>query len=134
MIEIVVAPAFTLNPTSLGTAFIPWPSPSTGFVVQQNTNSVSSVNWSNVTATIQNDGTTKALVVNPPTGNRFYRLVKQRTARTLAATECGGKADCPYSTTDCKSAAFPETKPADSRTKPRISVNRKISRESRCWV
>ena len=27
-----------------------------------------------VTATIQDDNTTKTLVVNPPTGNRFYRL------------------------------------------------------------
>jgi hypothetical protein len=40
------------------------------------TNSVSSVNWSNATATIQDDGTTKTLIVNPPTGNRFYRLHK----------------------------------------------------------
>jgi hypothetical protein len=50
------------------------PSPSTGCTRQQNTNSVSSVNWSNVTATIQDDGTTKTLIVNPPTGDRFYRL------------------------------------------------------------
>jgi len=34
------------------------------------------VNWSNVTATIQDNGTTKTLIVNPPTGNRFYRLQK----------------------------------------------------------
>jgi len=49
-------------------------SPSTGWNLQQNTYSVSSLNWSNVTGTIQDDGTTKTLVVNPPTGNRFYRL------------------------------------------------------------
>jgi hypothetical protein len=55
---------------------VTWPSPSTGWLLQQNTNSVSSVNWSNVTATIQDDGTTKVLIVNPPTGNRFYRLFK----------------------------------------------------------
>jgi hypothetical protein len=53
---------------------IAWPSPSTGWNLQQNTNSVSSLNWSNVTATIQDDGTTKMLIVNPTTGNRFYRL------------------------------------------------------------
>jgi hypothetical protein len=27
-----------------------------------------------VTTTIQDDGTTKTLIVNPPAGNRFYRL------------------------------------------------------------
>jgi hypothetical protein len=45
-------------------------------VLQQNTNSVSSVNWRNVTSGIQDDGTTKTLLVNPPAGNRFYRLFK----------------------------------------------------------
>ena len=55
---------------------ITWSSPATGWVLQQNTNNVHSVNWSNVTATIQDDGTTKTLVVSPPTGNRFYRLFK----------------------------------------------------------
>lgn len=37
---------------------------------------ISSVNWSNVTSGIQDDGTTKTLIVNPPAGNRFYRLHK----------------------------------------------------------
>jgi hypothetical protein len=67
--------AIALNP-QLSTINVSWPSPSTGWDLQQNTNSVSSVNWSNVTATIQDDGTTKTLIVNPPTGNRFYRLQK----------------------------------------------------------
>ena len=58
------------------TVNVSWASPSTGWTLQQNTNSVSSLNWSNVTATIQDDGTTKTLIVNPPTGNRFYRLKK----------------------------------------------------------
>jgi len=30
----------------------------------------------NITVNIQDDGTTKTLIVNPPTGNRFYRLHK----------------------------------------------------------
>jgi hypothetical protein len=65
----------TLN-SQLSTINVSWPSPSTGWTLQQNTNSISSLNWSNVTATIQDDGTTKTLLVNPPTGNRFYRLKK----------------------------------------------------------
>jgi hypothetical protein len=38
--------------------------------------SVDSVNWSNVSDTIQNDGTTKTLIANPPKGNRCYRSHK----------------------------------------------------------
>ena len=70
------APLLTIFHTTTNTVVVSWPSPSTDWTLQQNTNSVSSVNWSNVTATIQDDGTTKTLIVNPPTGNRFYRLNK----------------------------------------------------------
>lgn len=59
-----------------GQVQIAWPSPSTGYLLQVNTNNVSSVNWSNVTATISDDGTTKTFTVSPPAGNRFYRLFK----------------------------------------------------------
>jgi hypothetical protein len=41
-----------------------------------NTNGLNPADWSDVTDTIQDDGTTKTLTVNPPTGNRFYRLFK----------------------------------------------------------
>ena len=41
--------SITLNP-QLSTIDVSWPSPSTGWTLQQNTNSVSSVNWSNVTS------------------------------------------------------------------------------------
>jgi len=68
-----VAPYLTVT-RSNNTVAVSWPSPATGWNLQQNTNSVSSVNWSNVTTTIHDDGTTKTLIVNPPTGNRFYRL------------------------------------------------------------
>jgi len=68
------APLLSILRTTTNTVAVSWPSPSTGWTLQQNTNNVSSVNWSNVTATIQDDGTTKTLIVNPPTGNRFYRL------------------------------------------------------------
>jgi hypothetical protein len=67
--------SITLNP-QLSTINVSWPSPSAGWNLQQNTDSVSSVNWSNLTDMIQDDGTTKKLIVNPPTANRFYRLHK----------------------------------------------------------
>jgi hypothetical protein len=56
---------------------IAWPSPSTGFVLQQNTSGVSSANWSTILTTPNDDGTTKTLIINPPTGNQFYRLFHQ---------------------------------------------------------
>jgi len=70
------APLLTIFRTITNTVAVSWPSPSTGWDLQQNTNSVSSLNWSNVTAIIQDDNTTKTLIVNPPAGNRFYRLHK----------------------------------------------------------
>ena len=70
------APLLNITRTTTNSVAVSWPSPSTGFVLQQNTNGVSSVNWSNAPGTILDDGTTRTLIVNPPTGNRFYRLKK----------------------------------------------------------
>ena len=70
------APLLSILRTTTNTVAVSWPSPSTGWDLQQNTNSVGSLNWSNVTSGIQDDGTTKTLIVNPPTGTRFYRLNK----------------------------------------------------------
>jgi hypothetical protein len=69
------APSLSIFRTTTNTVAVTWPSPSTGWALQQNTNGVSSVNWSNVTSGIQDGGTTRTLVVNPPVGNRFYRLM-----------------------------------------------------------
>ena len=68
------APLLSIARTATNTVAVLWPSPSTGWNLQQNTNSVSSLNWSNVVTAPLDDGTTKTLIVNPPTGNRFYRL------------------------------------------------------------
>jgi hypothetical protein len=42
--------------------------------LQQNTNNVASPNWSNAPTTPIDNGTIKYIIVNPPVGNRFYRL------------------------------------------------------------
>ena len=70
------APLLSIARTTTNTAAVFWPSPSAGWNLQQNTNSIASVNWSNVTSGIQDDGTTRTFIVNPPAGNRFYRLFK----------------------------------------------------------
>jgi hypothetical protein len=69
-------PSLTIRRTTTNTMLVSWPSAAAGFVLQQNTNRLGSVNWSNVTGTIQDNGTNKLLVVNPPVGRRFYRLIK----------------------------------------------------------
>ena len=68
------APLLSIARTTTNTVAVFWASLSTGFVLQENTNSVSSVNWSNVLTTPADDGTTKTVIVNPTTGDRFYRL------------------------------------------------------------
>jgi hypothetical protein len=68
------APLLSIFRTTTNTMAVSWPSPSSGWKLQQNTNSVSSVNWSNVISGIQDDGKTKIFIVNPPAGSRFYRL------------------------------------------------------------
>ncbi len=68
------APLLTITRTGTNTVAVSWPSPSTGFTLQQNTNGIAAVNWSNVTVTPSDDGITKTVIVSPPTGTRFYRL------------------------------------------------------------
>ena len=70
------SPVLRVALSTTNTALIFWPSPSTGFTLQQNTNRISSLTWSNVVTGIQDNGTLKILIVNPPTGSRVYRLLK----------------------------------------------------------
>jgi len=68
-------PSLTIRRTSSTTVAVSWPASASNLLLQQNTNSPSSINWSNVTSGISNDGTTKTLMISPSTGARFYRLV-----------------------------------------------------------
>ena len=70
------APLLTIARTTTNTVAVSWPSPSTGFNLQVNTNGLGTVNWSNVVTLPSDDGAFRTVIVNPPTGNRFYRLSK----------------------------------------------------------
>jgi hypothetical protein len=83
------APLLSIFRTTTNTVVITWPSPSTGWSLQQNTNSISSPNWSNVTSGIQDNGVTKTLIINPPTGHRFYQLHKPRAAKEAGCVSTG---------------------------------------------
>src|ERR1017187_8412315 len=67
------APVLSIILTATNTAMVYWPSPSTGYNLQVNTD-LTTANWTAVTETVNDNGTIKYIIVNPPTGNRFYRL------------------------------------------------------------
>ena len=69
------APLLSIRLTSTNTALVYWPSPATGFSLQQHTN-LATTNWVAVSETVTDNGTNKFILVNPPAGNRYYRLFK----------------------------------------------------------
>jgi hypothetical protein len=69
------APALTITLTTTNTALVSWPSPSAGWNLQHN-NDVNTTNWGTPPESVTDNGTNKFIVVNPATGQRFYRLQK----------------------------------------------------------
>jgi hypothetical protein len=76
-VKYVVVPLLKIERAAPNTVAISWPSPSTGFTLQQNTNSIATPNWSNVVTTPTDNGTTKTVSVNPAAGSRYFRLKSQ---------------------------------------------------------
>ena len=62
----------TVRQTATNSVVISWPSPATGFILQQNPD-LSTTNWS-AAQTPDDNGTNKTVIVTPPTGKMFYRL------------------------------------------------------------
>jgi hypothetical protein len=69
------APLLTIALTSTNTAIVSWPAPSTGWSPQQ-TLSLDIPNWAAPPDSVNDNGTNKFIIVNPHTGNRFFRLAK----------------------------------------------------------
>ncbi len=67
------APVLSILRTTTNTVVVSWPSPSTGWKLQQN-GSLPGGSWATPAETVNDNGASKFIVVNPPTGNRFYRL------------------------------------------------------------
>ena len=66
-------PSLSIAPTTTNSLAISWPSPATGFVLQQNAD-LTTTNWVSVTQTPNDDGANVTVVVGPPVGAMFYRL------------------------------------------------------------
>ena len=67
------APVLSIKLTTTNTAQVYWPSPSTGFNLQVSTN-LATTNWITPAESVTDNGTIKFIIVNPPAGNRYYRL------------------------------------------------------------
>jgi hypothetical protein len=68
------APLINIFLTATNTAVISWPAAATGFTLQQNSQ-LGTSNWTAAGPAFNDNGTYK-FIVSPPTGNRYYRLVK----------------------------------------------------------
>jgi hypothetical protein len=67
------APLLTITVTAPNTVVVSWPSPSTGFLLQTNSN-LATTNWGNFSGTIFDLGGNRNVTNKPPTGNLYFRL------------------------------------------------------------
>lgn len=75
LVQTTGSPLLSIRYTTTNTAVVSWPSPSAGFNLQFATDFTLS-NWANSATAPTDDGTNRFLIVNPPTGNGFFRLIK----------------------------------------------------------
>ncbi len=71
----MVRPQLSITRTVPDTLTISWPSPSTGWNLEQNTTLTSGI-WTTPPESIDDNGSTKSITVNTGTGSRFFRLKK----------------------------------------------------------
>ena len=69
------APLLSVSLTTTNTVLVAWPYPSTGFNLQQN-GVLGTTNWVSVTNSPVQVGSQLQVIVQPPSGNRFFRLLK----------------------------------------------------------
>jgi hypothetical protein len=70
------SPSLVVSLTATNKVAVSWPSSSSSnWMLQQNTGGISSANWTIASGPIQDDGTKKTFIVNPPGVNCYYRLV-----------------------------------------------------------
>jgi hypothetical protein len=75
VVQTTNAPILSITRTATNTIVVWWPSPSIGWSPQQNS-SLHTTNWVTPSETVNDNGTSKFILIAPPAGNRFYRLSK----------------------------------------------------------
>jgi hypothetical protein len=73
VVQTLGAPALTVTHAG-NNVTVSWPSPSTGFQLQQNSNLAVTNGWATSGFSIADDGTNKSVTITSPTGNLFFRL------------------------------------------------------------
>jgi hypothetical protein len=67
------APRLTIRVTPTNTVVVAWPSPSTGFELQQNSG-LNPTSWVTALEPVTDNGVSRFIIINPSGGDRFYRL------------------------------------------------------------
>lgn len=67
-------PTLKIRLTTTNTLAVFWPALAAGYTLQQNSNATG-LNWSAVSTPSTDDGTNRTVIINPPLGSRFYRLI-----------------------------------------------------------
>jgi hypothetical protein len=73
VVQTLGAPTLTVTHSG-NNVIVSWPSPSTGFELQQNSNLAVTNGWATTGFTISDDGTNKSITISSPSGNLFFRL------------------------------------------------------------
>ena len=68
-----MTPSLSVTLSGINKIIISWPSPSVGFVLQQNTN-LTTTNWTDSILLVNDNGTTKSVTNSATAGNLFFRL------------------------------------------------------------
>jgi hypothetical protein len=71
--QVLIGPQLSIRRAGSNSAVVSWPSPSAGFVLQQNMNP-GTTNWTDYTGATNDDGTSKSVTISPAAGNMFFRL------------------------------------------------------------
>jgi hypothetical protein len=74
-VQMLGAPLLSVSLTASNTVVVAWPYPSTGFGLQQ-VGAVATTNWASVTTPPTQVCSQWQLIVQPVSGNRFYRLMQ----------------------------------------------------------
>jgi hypothetical protein len=69
------APALAAVRTSTNTVMFSWPLSSTDFTLQQNLD-LNTTNWTTPSETVNSINSVNYIIVDPPSGNRFFRLFR----------------------------------------------------------
>jgi hypothetical protein len=72
VVQMPGAPVLTIT-YSGNNVIVSWPSPATGFVLQQNSD-LSTANWTTSGFMVNSNSTTMSINITAPTGNLFFRL------------------------------------------------------------